>query len=433
MNLFALNDISHFLSKYNVINLFGRLFEQLSSAVILYAALILLSVFTVIRLFVKNNVSISFKRIGLKFKLPRISVCPKSLLGYEFRKAAGNWLVIISLMLLVIVKIMLSSSEYQVNRSFNDAVYKNYMIQLEGEWTQEKSDFIKAQRQYFNEILDINKKEEMGRMYKDGEIEHGEYYKYIDEYYDAKAKSEPFERIEARNEYLISALAEGKDVAFVYDTSYNKLLFASMDITLLLLISILLSGIFADEYLSGFDKILRASPRGRRQVCRAKLIYAFIVTTAVFIAFSVIDAVNLVQNYDFASSSLPIASIPAFGEFGGLSLGAFIALIYIEKYIAYLIFVTFLCGLSLLLKRTVTALFVAAGTYFLPYILKSIVSDKFDYIDMTNLLSPGGYLVKSVDVHFINIFGLFASLLVLALTVALTTGLISVRRFCKTY
>ncbi|MFA6730323.1 MAG: hypothetical protein WCR95_04935 [Eubacteriales bacterium] len=430
-NLFALTDTARFLGKYNAVNVFGFLFEQLLLSAVIYAILFFASLFIVARLFTGHNISASFSWVKFKLKLPNFGVSPKTMVGFEFRKAMGNGMVILAVGLLIAVKLFVSSAEYREPYSFSDALFKDYMTKLEGEWTKEKSDFIAAESARFTEIL--GKKDEMEEAYKNGEITFEEYAAYSNEYNDANAKSEPFKRVVERNAYLAEAAAQGKNAAFVYDTGYNKLFFAGTDYALLFLFAVLFSGIFADEYASGFDKILRASARGRAQVCRAKFAYALIITTMAFAAFSAVDAVNILKNYDFASPSLPLASIPAFRAFSGLSLAEYIILYYAEKYLAYLIFAALLCGLSLLLKKTVTALFVASGIYFLPYILKTVFSEKFDYIDITNLLSPSGYLIKSADTRLFGVYGLFVLLFCVSALIAAAADAISVRRYCHTY
>ena len=139
---------------------------------------------------------------------------------------------------------------------------------------------------------------------------------------------------------------------------------------MLVLLAALLSGVFADEYSSGFIHILRSTPNGRQAVFGAKLAASLSICLLYFIAFSIIDFVNLQNNFLLPSASYCLACMPRFERIGEMSIGE-------------------LC------KKTLPCLCVVSAVMLLPYAFKSVVSSTFEKFDMTTLLAPAELMAKS--------------------------------------
>ena len=391
-NIFAMADATSLFSRFSVGNVFGIYAERVVAGCLIYALIAVVSFAICGRRFAASAPFV-VKPIGLKLKLPSVTLPAKTLFGYEFKKISGNALSVIAMLLLVAVKLITSAQSYAAQPSFYDSIMKYYMTTLEGEWNEEKSAYISEIRNEINSKIAGWKAIE--EKYRAHEITYDEYIQCRTEYEDAKAKNEPFREVEKRDLYLRERSESGLKAEFVYDTGYNKLFFSPFDIILLVLLAALLSGVFADEYSSGFIHILRSTPNGRQAVFGAKLAASLSICLLYFIAFSIIDFVNLQNNFLLPSASYCLACMPRFERIGEMSIGAFAVLYLLLRLIAFAVVVLLISALSELCKKTLPCLCVVSAVMLLPYAFKSVVSSTFEKFDMTTLLAPAELMAKS--------------------------------------
>ena len=182
-------DATSLFSRFSVGNVFGIYAERVVAGCLIYALIAVVSFAICGRRF-DASAPFVVKPIGLKLKLPSVTLPAKTLFGYEFKKISGNALSVIAMLLLVAVKLITSAQSYAAQPSFYDSIMKYYMTTLEGEWNEEKSAYISEIR---NEIdSKIAGWEAVEEKYRAHEITYDEYIQCRTEYEDAKAKNEPF-------------------------------------------------------------------------------------------------------------------------------------------------------------------------------------------------------------------------------------------------
>ena len=391
-NIFTMTDATSLFSRYSVGNVFGIYAERVPTGCLIYA-LIAIVAFAICGRRFAVSAPFVVKSIGVKLKLPCVTLPAKTLFGYEFKKISGSALSVAAMLLLIAAKLVTSSQSYAAQPSFFDSLMKYYMTTLEGEWTEEKSAYISEVR---NEINDkISGWGAIEEKYRAREITYDEYVQCRTEYEDAKAKNEPFREVEKRDLYLRERSESGLKAEFVYDTGYNRLFFAPFDIILLILLAALLSGVFADEYSSGFCDILRSTPNGRQAVFVAKAAASLSICLFFFAAFSIIDFVNLKNNFLLPSASYCLACMPRFELIGEMSIGAFTVLYAILRLIAFAVVTLLICALSQLCKKVLPCLCIVSAVMLLPHVFSSVVGSTFERLDMTTLLAPAELMSKS--------------------------------------
>lgn len=398
-NLFAFLDSKLLFSKYNVINLSGRLFEQYSFSLYLYIAIFILCLIIILLLNLKRKGSyFAFTNKILRSipHVPVLSFKTNSIFTYEVEKSLLASRMLIITLIFLGVGLFFTSSKYDNTKSQYEVFYKAYALRLDGEWTQEKSDYIKSEREWISSIL--SQKDEIDEAFKNSKVKYDDYKTYMNKYYEASAKDKPLSAIEAQEQYIMTEASEGKEVWFIYETGYNKLFYGSFNIVLFLLVITACAPVFADEYRLGFDAQLRCTLKGRGHTFFLKFIYITFFTIIVFLAFNIIDVAYLLKYYDFSSLSAPAASIPAFNSYG-VNLGTLIVIFYILKLIGYIFTAYLTLSFSQLTRRTTSALTIISIIYLIPYALKDILP-LLNKVNLTNTLSP----FKNLNVSWSYLF-----------------------------
>jgi ABC-type transport system involved in multi-copper enzyme maturation permease subunit len=431
LNFVAVAAVNPLFIRYRSLNFFGDVAGYISVLFAVFGVLLIISSTITVLVFSNGQAGITAGRV---FKISNIFCKIKTLFGHIGEKipsilpqrqaysfsifAAETYktLILKRFIFVVIgllaVKCYISNGEFTAVRSYSDAVYKEYMTTLSGEFTDEKRNFLADERAYIDDIL--LKKDEVFEKYFAEEISFDEYREYLTDYNYAYSRSELFKRIEEHAQYIDQTAAQKNISAwFIYDTGWNKLLHRNFDIILYVLILLLFSGIFADEHTSksssgSFAQILRTAKNGRKRTFTSKLISALAITALLTIAFNVIDFIILLKNYDLPALNAPLVSMQSFAAInGGFTIMQYLAVYFLTRLFAYLLFAAFVCGLSELLKKTVFVMSVSVALTLFPALFAYFGLGAFSYFDFTALLSATQIYLLSARTGLLGDTGLF--------------------------
>lgn len=417
LNLVATAAVNPIFTRYRAVNLFGNVAGYLPFMLVFFGILAVgCGVFTVIR-FAKGGelrpgfidpVGCALREITgrvsnslRKIKLPELRRnYSMSLFSAEVYKTLISSRFIIVVALLLAVKCGYSISTNSPARSYADSVYKEYMTSLEGELTDEKLDYLAAEREMINSTLE--KQQPMQQAYINDEITFDEYRAYLTDYNYAFSRSELLKVIENHAAYLERIEAEsGQKGWFAYDTGWKKLYSGDADLFLYTSILLLLTGSFASEYLSrsssgGFSQILRATRNGRDRTFFAKLISAGTISAVLTILFNAVDLAVIFAGYDMPSADAPLVSIELFGSVrSGITIGGYLAVFLMLRLAASLIMSMLVCALSELLCRYVPVLGSVAVLTLLPGLFAYFGLAAADKVSFLNLLAGTPLFLES--------------------------------------
>lgn len=319
------------------------------------------------------------------------------------------------LLVLLAAKGWYSARLYEAKPSYADAVYREYMTELEGPLTPEKSAWIASERARLNDLL--AKKEVMQEKYLREEITLGEYRDYLSEYSSAEARSDLFTVIE-RHEAYLEARGAGW---FLYDTGWRRLFSGDADLFLYTAILLLLTGSFAGEYVSrssagSFAQILRATKRGRDETFRAKLVSSGVIAVLLAVLSCGIDLFFIGKNYELPSPGAPVASLELFGAYGGDLSAAGYAVVYVLLRIAgALLMAMLVCALSELLARYLPVLGSAVALTLCPALFAAFGVRAAERVSFLSLLAGTPLFLDSAR---LDLFGSGWSMLALWIAAA---------------
>ena len=429
LNLVAVSAANPLFVRYRAVNLFGNVWGYVPFMLTVFTLLLVSSAVMTSVLYVRgineirigwidtmiSNIMIHMAKI--KTRLVHSSVKHKenrkirayslSLLAAESFKTLISSRFIVVVVLLLCVKLWYSAEINQATNSYSDAVYKEYMITLEGELDDEKLAYLAKERSSIDEIL--AKQTMMQQAYMEEKITFEEYRDYLSDYNYAYSRSELLTVIEDHASYLQKKQAEtGITGHFVYDTGWKKLFNADADLFLYTSILLLLTGSFAAEYASksssgGFAQILRSTKNGRNKTFTAKLVSSGIIALMLAILFNAVDTAVIVANYDMPNLTAPLISMQMFSDLtSGISIGVYIGVFFVLRIIGALLMAMLVCALSELLCKYIPILGSVVVLTLLPALLCYFGLKAAEKVSFLSLLAGTPLFIDTMSASFIS-------------------------------
>ena len=399
LNLFTVMDIKTAYTRYYSLNVFEESVPYIPLSVGLFAVLAVafaaLSAFAFCR--TQGAVKIKTKK-PIKLPARAIPMPCRTLFGAEMGKLllANKFIIIVAIVLLA--KGFIATETFTYTESFTDSVYKEYMTTLSGELTEEKMAYIEAERNRIDTAK--NSYNQVLADYYQGKVSQSEYLAFLEEYDYAKDRDSHFARIEARRDYILSQWEVGKDAYFVYDTGWNTLFSQGFDYLLYGLVLLLFAGVFANEIRGGIHNILKATGKGRWRLFLAKYAAVLTLATLLFAAFTAIDLNAAMQSFEFPGWDAPVQSLTLFNAHAPatlVTLSQFLVLWIAVKWLAVVLLVTALTGISLLSGKVLNTMAIVATVTLMPFLLRRFGLAVARYFDFTYLLEGTGFLTMATD------------------------------------
>ena len=416
LNLFTVMDIKTAYTRYYSLDVFNGSVPYIPLSLALFAVLAVAFAALAAFAFCRTQGAVKLKT-KKRIKLPSTAIpmpC-RTLFGAEMGKLliANKFIVIVAIVLLA--KGFVAAETFTYTPSFTDSIYHEYMTTLSGEVTEEKLTYIEEERNRIDTAK--NGYNQVLADYYQGKISQADYLAFVDEYDYARDRDSHFTRIEARRDYLLSMQAAGKDAYFVYDTGWNTLFGQGFDYLLYGLVLLLFAGVFANEISRGTHYILKATGKGRWRLFLAKYAAVLTLATVLFAAFTAIDLAAAMKSFAFPAWDAPIQSIPLFSNQASMTIAQFVALWIAVKWLAVVLLVTALTGISLLSGKVLNTMAIVATVTLLPFLLRRFGLTVAQYFDFTYLLEGIGFLTTAAaSVPYAITVSAFLTAIMLALT-----------------
>ena len=253
------------------------------------------------------------------------------------------------------------------------------MLKFEGEYTAEKQKMIDAEAQKFADAQ-MKMSEEMANSEGDGVF-------IMMKYQDILAPQYAFEQVKAHAEYL-STTENGE---FVYDSGYKLLTgdesAGNKDLTLgltaMAMVILCLTYVYAAEYQTGANVLLKTSARGREDTFLCKFGIGVIIVTIIFALTYTPYFYNVISAYGTRGINAPACSIESLSTFD-ISIKEYLILISLGRYLALLCAMLIIYFLSAKLKSVISTFLAATAVLILPILLALLGIGVFEYV----LLDP---------------------------------------------
>lgn len=307
------------------------------------------------------------------------------------------------LLVMLSVQFVYFHIQYEISDVTGDMLYKEYMLVLSGECTEEKENFISEERIRIDGIL--GQKDSMEEKYVNGKITRTDYSDYLSSYYDTQKRSTIFERIEEQLAEIQHHRENGETATtepwFLYDTGWKKLTYGKTDFVMGIGLILLFSGMFAKEYQSGnFSQILRTTRNGRKYTFVQKYKLTCFIT-AVYVIFSAVMEIYMVFHiYDMPLSQAPIQSLDTYRALSYAStIGTYVLMQYVIRLFYAEMLSVMVVSLSALTRKQLYCIVLLTAALTLPYVWQDTWGQAFRSVAFLQYMSGSIY---QLDVFFIS-------------------------------
>ena len=289
---------------------------------------------------------------------------------YELKKTLinqkGVWILLVCLLLkLVVLSVFPEQKDSRIRLSQKQ--YDKYLVQLEGENSPEKSEWILTEYANFKAIL--GQSEQMQEAYAAGTISEEEWKNYGEAYAEAELKINSATIFAEKAEQFAAQPQELPPAHYIYEYGWQSVftLLQFPDIFLLFGILLLTAQCFPAESQSGMMPVLLAARNGRKQLYRAKLGMLLTVCAVSCAVFSGAEWVVFRHAGWMNDSNVPLYSITIFAEcpLDMTLLQGYIQCLWV-RLLAALAFTVLMFGLSVFLRSITESLFTGLCLLALP-------------------------------------------------------------------
>lgn len=415
LNLFSVCDAGGIFDRYYAVNFFGSLVRFHSFGLCLFIPLIITALVLAYimialgrghlnspSLLSRITKSIKLHAISGKKRRSKLPLRRGDLGFYELHKIFGKAGIAILLLLLALLRINSAMTAYASPSEADEIFYREYMERLDGEYTEEKVQFLRDELKFINSA--IQKYED--KMQSEEEMTNDERLKLINEASYAYSHKTAAERASAYSNKLRSLIDLGEsDALFLYETGWQLLLGRDADLLSLALILLAVCNIFGIEFgkssSSGrFADILRATKKGRKNTFFAKLAVAGVTSVAVFLAFELLDLCLILKNYTLphpeSASVVMFDSVQNDGlvRFDGVTFSVFAVSGTFLRGFAMIFFTLGVFALSAAVRKNISVMLISALALLLPSAISGnsglAVLSKIDFLP----IAAGAELIR---------------------------------------
>ena len=392
---FSLNPLTYLLSskafhRYSASYLFTPIDNKVLSFSIFVLTISLCLVFLLTLKPYLIVITPSRKKIIFSSHSKKLNCYPLSLTFFEIQKQISLKKILICVSLILIQSVFLLYV-YGGNHSEEDKIYLEYMEYLEGEISDEKSQYINNERIRLDDIL--SRKPEMDEQYGSQKISLQEYTNYLYEYEYALSHTSVLDRVRRYDKYLHEISEQKSSPAhFVYSSGYENMFASGNDVMLLLSVFFISSEIYTREYTkeTSLDepvKLIRTTKGGRKKTVIAKYTAFCLISAGLYIISTVFRLAIIKSHWLITSFFAPTYSLEMLENHEG-SILYFIIIYLFFRFLILLLLSSILLLFSYKRKSGSSIFIVMTTLICLPYVFKFIglpFPEIFNIIKLYNL------------------------------------------------
>ena len=399
LNFYGLYSIDHYIARFRTVNVLDYsvnlnvILVIMGIAVIAVALAVSVICYPLRKPHRRKSSRLSFYVNGWKEKFAGIRKrkwYSSSLIYYEFRK---NAVLYILLVLMLLLKLYVSANYFQYEDSSKERIYKQYLEQIGGEYSEEKQDYLENELKRCKEI--ISNFSSMEESYWNNEITTDAFHAYVREYNAARIQEEVLGNLIKQAVYF-DDLYKTKGIlgSFVYETGYNKLIYQEADWILIVLTCAFACRLYLVEFeknVSGSNMytITQTTAYGRSVLFSKKMLLCLAVTGGLWIVFGAIDWVYLLRSFEMPDISASLLSIMAYRDMQNqLSIGAHLVITEILSLLGTVIVVCMCVWVSIFVKNSVATYTIVSTVVAVPYFAANTDVEFCRYVDLTMLFHP---------------------------------------------
>ena len=288
------------------------------------------------------------------------------MIRYEWKKLLfkRRGLALIAAFLAAQAILLLFIRPYDEVLERNRAVYESYLSQVEGPLTAENRAWLEEEMERLNSIH--QELEQLKMDYYSGEVSEEDYRLCFDRLQPEDAKYTGFSKLYSQYIYV----RESPNRSFLYTGGWETLLTDwEPDYLMLMLLILLLTPIFCEEYTCNMDDILRTQKHSTRHHVGAKLTVALCLAGALTAAVQAMELAFCASRFGLPHGDFSLQSVISFGGSPWeLTLWEAFWAQFGLKELGYLYCTVLILFLSVLLKKFSLTLMASVALLPLPFL-----------------------------------------------------------------
>ncbi|RCX16689.1 hypothetical protein DFP94_11136 [Fontibacillus phaseoli] len=393
INLFAYFDTFGLLGLYQNLNLLGypvnRFWLSLASLTSFVVILLLLA----LALYIRQDAADSgfwLARYWTKWKEQVAGARGTSrLFIHETLKALFTGKGYLALAAALVFSVyMIDPSEVRFGQ--DDHYYNSYIRELSGPLDQEKAAYIEQEKARHDDMGSVRLQNEVA--FQNGEITLEQYNQKSSELDELNLKKIAFNKIYQQYSHLVQ-LQESRDItgSFLNELTSeelfdNRFRDSIVGIVYMVLLTLLLSPLFPNEYRTGMIAVVRSTRKGRWKLFVYKHLIGYLLAIVVLLALIIPRYINL-DGYSQLLWHAPVQSLQRFANVEiNMSLLGFVLLTNVLLLWGSVIIVHFVLMISVLLKRQSLTLFAATALTAIPVFIQGVGVEGIRTLSFNNIL-----------------------------------------------
>lgn len=290
-----------------------------------------------------------------------------------FRHQKGLWLVLFYFVL-SIAGILLFDTPVNPEIEQNKYAYDYYLQQVEGKCTSETKTFLSKEAKRIAEAN--NRLQNLYDDYSDGKLTEKEFTSQIAEAEETVRYQKGFELV---FEQYNGIQGNKKNRWFLYTNGWDGLLsHDSLDLLFVLLLLLLITPVFCQEYESGMNDLIMTETKGAKRHAVQKIVLVVVVVCVLCLLSSGMQFLFYDFKYGLPHGEYPLQSLSYFatstrkvtliGSFLEISLGKLFGSLSLALLILFV---------STCVRRYALTLFISTAAILLPYYGISLLSAKY--------------------------------------------------------
>lgn len=362
VNVIAFLDVQAVLGRYINLNIFGYPVWYFGVFVCSLVVIVVFGILIACVLYVKQKVIPKSEKIkwGDVLIIPQKTV---SLFWQECYKVLLGEKVLWILLACITFQILSYRPMTEYFASEDDMFYKQYMLQLEGEYSEEKQAWLNDEKLRYEKI----RGEMMQAIQANPENQELVAMRFEDKLKGDKACEETLKHAE----YL-----KKENGAFLYDTGYriitNDTIGKKVNNNNAVLVNLLmiLCTVFicSSEHQTGMNTLNRVSYKGRRILITQKVFIGSMITMIVYCIVYLPFYYNVFSTYGIRGGDFPLCSMEHMAGWK-ISIFTYLIILCVMRYISLLVKMLTLFGLSGKLRSSSLTILVGIGLYVGPLLV----------------------------------------------------------------
>lgn len=366
INFVGLMKTENLYGDYLNFNIGGQPISRLNFSWFVISMFIVIGITASVFLFLYGN-HFEVKRRKSKYK--KHFSPHNSLLCYEgYKIMLANRAIIIIFLFAFLVGYRIISQEY--SPSAQEQYYKDIMMQLEGELTDEKEKLILSERERYDEAFSEMKR--IDNLVVSGEISENAGNSLKIKWQEITFFYPSFQRVSQQYQRICE-----RGGNFIYDTGYLYLFGRMNDdylIDLLLLslcIVIAFSNVIAMEYQGGLWYLLSITQKGKKKIIFKKAAVCIVTVIILTVIPIICRYINVSQTYPLYRLDFAVTDIPSYQEIRlSVSILGFIILLFLLQMLSLIVITLIVLAISYWRKNHIQTVFFSMLILVVPLVLQ---------------------------------------------------------------